>query len=320
MPGWRRQPHRRRRSSPWCATSATTSAAPTSAETHEYAKWCAPDSAIYAGLEGRLGHVRQRRRPRLPARASCRSAPRRAPARAELSSPPSSPRADILVRVTASARERPHCCPVTDARPRPPRCSSSAAAPPARRPATGWPATATTSRSSSARRSPARRRAATGSRRGPSTSSTRWASPTALDPFHRYHGLRATGMGRELELQWPSHPVYPSHGYVVRRRELDQMVAENAVAAGATLLQGHEAVRADRRPRLRARRRSCRPTDGATTRDPRQVRRRRRRGEQPLRSRARHVPHPGVAVRHRHPHVLGRRRATPSRGSSRRST
>ena len=63
-----------------------------------------------------------------------------------------------------------------------------------------------------------------------------------LQRYHRYHGLRATGMGRELELEWPSHPVYPQHGYVVRRRELDQMVAENAVAAGARLLTGHEAL------------------------------------------------------------------------------
>jgi geranylgeranyl reductase family protein len=63
-----------------------------------------------------------------------------------------------------------------------------------------------------------------------------------LTQFHRYNGLRATGMGRQLELQWPSHPVYPQHGYVVRRRELDTMVARNAVAAGATLLEGHEAL------------------------------------------------------------------------------
>ena len=63
-----------------------------------------------------------------------------------------------------------------------------------------------------------------------------------LSKYHRYHGLRATGMGRELELQWPSHSVYPSHGYVVRRRELDEMVARNAVASGATLLTGHEAI------------------------------------------------------------------------------
>ena len=63
-----------------------------------------------------------------------------------------------------------------------------------------------------------------------------------LEQFHRYHGLRATGMGRQLELQWPSHPIYPSHGYVVRRRDLDAMVADNAVAAGAKLLEGHEAI------------------------------------------------------------------------------
>ena len=65
---------------------------------------------------------------------------------------------------------------------------------------------------------------------------------TPLSRYHRYNGLRATGMGRELELQWPSHSVYPSHGYVVRRRDLDMMVADNAEAAGATLLTGHEAM------------------------------------------------------------------------------
>ena len=63
-----------------------------------------------------------------------------------------------------------------------------------------------------------------------------------LTKFHRYNGLRATGMGRQLELQWPSHPVFPPYGYVVRRRDLDTMVAHNAVAAGATLLEGHDAV------------------------------------------------------------------------------
>jgi geranylgeranyl reductase family protein len=65
-----------------------------------------------------------------------------------------------------------------------------------------------------------------------------------LSKFHRYNGLRATGMGRELELEWPSHPIYPQHGFVVRRRELDTMVARNAQAAGANLLEGHEAVEA----------------------------------------------------------------------------
>jgi len=63
-----------------------------------------------------------------------------------------------------------------------------------------------------------------------------------LTKFHRYEGLRATAHGRALELQWPEHPVYPRHGYVVRRRDLDEMVARNAVDAGATLLEGHEAL------------------------------------------------------------------------------
>ena len=63
-----------------------------------------------------------------------------------------------------------------------------------------------------------------------------------LARHHRYDGLRATAHGRQLELQWPSHPTYPQHGYVVRRRDLDMMVAHNARNAGATLLEGHEAV------------------------------------------------------------------------------
>src|SRR5215831_11872759 len=38
-----------------------------------------------------------------------------------------------------------------------------------------------------------------------------------LADFHRYDGLRACAHGIELELNWPEHPVFPSHGYVVRR-------------------------------------------------------------------------------------------------------
>ncbi len=63
-----------------------------------------------------------------------------------------------------------------------------------------------------------------------------------LSKHHRYDGLRATAHGRQLELQWPSHPIYPQHGYVVRRRDLDMMVAHNARDNGATLLEGHEAI------------------------------------------------------------------------------
>jgi geranylgeranyl reductase family protein len=59
---------------------------------------------------------------------------------------------------------------------------------------------------------------------------------------HRYDGLRALAHGISLELRWPEHPVYPSHGYVVRRRDLDQLVAERAVEAGATLHTATEAT------------------------------------------------------------------------------
>ncbi len=63
-----------------------------------------------------------------------------------------------------------------------------------------------------------------------------------LEQHHRFKGLRATGHGLTLELEWPSHPIYPSHGYVVRRRDLDAMVADHAVRAGATMRQGTEAM------------------------------------------------------------------------------
>ena len=69
--------------------------------------------------------------------------------------------------------------------------SSSAAARPARPPATGWPRPATTSCVVERKTFPARRPAATGSRLGPCTSSRRWASATSSTRFHRYDGLRA---------------------------------------------------------------------------------------------------------------------------------
>jgi geranylgeranyl reductase family protein len=59
---------------------------------------------------------------------------------------------------------------------------------------------------------------------------------------HRYDGLRCIAHGTTLELTWPEHPIHPSHGYVVRRRDLDTLVAEGAEAQGANLLQGHEAL------------------------------------------------------------------------------
>ena len=64
-----------------------------------------------------------------------------------------------------------------------------------------------------------------------------------LKGYHRFDGLRAIAHGRTMEMAWPDHPVYPSHGYVVRRCDLDAFVADHAVGAGATLLQGTEGLR-----------------------------------------------------------------------------
>jgi menaquinone-9 beta-reductase len=63
-----------------------------------------------------------------------------------------------------------------------------------------------------------------------------------LDEFQRYEGLRSMAHGVTLELRWPEHPDFPAFGYVVRRRNLDEMVADRAVKAGATLWPASEAL------------------------------------------------------------------------------
>jgi geranylgeranyl reductase family protein len=59
---------------------------------------------------------------------------------------------------------------------------------------------------------------------------------------HRYDGLRSLAFGRTLELRWPEHPDFPSYGYVITRHDLDELVADRAVKAGATLWQESEAI------------------------------------------------------------------------------
>jgi len=63
-----------------------------------------------------------------------------------------------------------------------------------------------------------------------------------LGQYLRYDGLRANAHGITLEMRWPDHPDFPNYGYVVRRHDLDEMVANNAVKAGATLWSGTEAT------------------------------------------------------------------------------
>jgi menaquinone-9 beta-reductase len=63
-----------------------------------------------------------------------------------------------------------------------------------------------------------------------------------LAEFQRFDGLRSIAHGITLELKWPDHPDFPPYGYVVRRSELDDMVAQRAVKAGATLWSATEAI------------------------------------------------------------------------------
>ncbi len=61
-----------------------------------------------------------------------------------------------------------------------------------------------------------------------------------LSHFPICHGLRSHAFGRVLELEWPSHPAFPSYGRVVPRAALDQIVAEGATSAGAHLFAPYE--------------------------------------------------------------------------------
>lgn len=60
--------------------------------------------------------------------------------------------------------------------------------------------------------------------------------------FHRITGLRSyAGDDLMLEMNWPQHPRFPDWGGVIRRRDLDQQVAELAAAEGVTVRQKTEA-------------------------------------------------------------------------------
>ena len=64
----------------------------------------------------------------------------------------------------------------------------------------------------------------------------------AMTGAHRYGGLRSIAFGRTIELRWPEVPGFPTYGYTITRHDLDALVAERASKAGATVLQGTEAL------------------------------------------------------------------------------
>jgi len=57
--------------------------------------------------------------------------------------------------------------------------------------------------------------------------------------WQRNKGLRVIGGGIRLELDWPDLATYPDYGLTRTRLDFDAMLAQRAVAAGATLLTGH---------------------------------------------------------------------------------
>jgi len=64
----------------------------------------------------------------------------------------------------------------------------------------------------------------------------------AMAGAHRYRGLRSIAFGRTIELDWPDVPGFPAYGYTITRHDLDALVSERAAKAGATVLQGTEAL------------------------------------------------------------------------------
>jgi geranylgeranyl reductase family protein len=63
-----------------------------------------------------------------------------------------------------------------------------------------------------------------------------------LAKFHRFFGLRSHAFGRTVEMRWPTHSELPNYGYIITRKDLDQLVAQRAAKAGATVWEAAEAT------------------------------------------------------------------------------
>lgn len=82
--------------------------------------------------------------------------------------------------------------------------------------------------------------------------------------WHPVRGLRAYAGGRCLELDWPDHPVFPRHGAVVTRAELDLAIVERARKEGAVFVEETEATGPDLAGGI-VRGVHVKPKDGAAT-------------------------------------------------------
>jgi menaquinone-9 beta-reductase len=71
-----------------------------------------------------------------------------------------------------------------------------------------------------------------------------------LDAHIKHRGLRLTGFGGEVEIDWPG-PSFPAFGSAVPRTELDERVRQVAVDAGCRMLLGAKVVDVSRDSRGR---------------------------------------------------------------------
>ncbi len=60
--------------------------------------------------------------------------------------------------------------------------------------------------------------------------------------FHRIDRVRLTADGRSSSVEWPEHPIHPRHAVTVSRHVFDAALLGAAADAGATVLDGHEAM------------------------------------------------------------------------------
>jgi geranylgeranyl reductase family protein len=63
-----------------------------------------------------------------------------------------------------------------------------------------------------------------------------------LGPAHRIDGVVLTDADRRRTIDWAARQGRPAVGRAIRRETLDERLARHAVAAGAELLEGHEAI------------------------------------------------------------------------------
>ena len=124
---------------------------------------------------------------------------------------------------------------------------------------------------------------------------------------HRYNGLRAFGFGASLEMNWPEHPTFPNYGYTITRFDLDGLVARKRGDSKVPIVLDWRRGTSTSSTQRPAREGALNGAAGVVVkrqgrlddeRDPRTLRRRRRRPELAARPRARRRAQPRLADGH----------------------